>query len=221
MKKLLIFDWDDVIVLGAREGYSACYKECLKKLEISLPEKEFEKRILERWGQPVKQELELLLNEHPGKVVLAEEIFMNAFNGDVFINQLQILENLQVQLKLLSKKYTLSIASGNTRSMITKIMNRFQIEQTLFSKIITSHEVPKGKSKPDPYMLRDTLNFFDMSPKEAFYIGDSKGDIIMGKKANIDTIAVLTGNLDINTANKIHPDYIFKDIISASEFLLA
>jgi len=45
MTKLIIFDWDDVIILGAKKGYYNCYKNTLKELGIVLDEKEIDKRI--------------------------------------------------------------------------------------------------------------------------------------------------------------------------------
>lgn len=34
MKKLIIFDWDDVIILGAKKGYYRCYEETLNELGV-------------------------------------------------------------------------------------------------------------------------------------------------------------------------------------------
>jgi beta-phosphoglucomutase-like phosphatase (HAD superfamily) len=50
MTKLIIFDWDDVIILGAKKGYYNCYKKTLKELGIVLDEKEIDKRIQDTWG---------------------------------------------------------------------------------------------------------------------------------------------------------------------------
>ena len=60
MIKLLVFDWDDVITLGSKEGYYACYRETLNELGITLDERELHIRIQRKWGQPFREELKEL-----------------------------------------------------------------------------------------------------------------------------------------------------------------
>ena len=65
MLKLIVFDWDDVIILGSKEGYYNCYRETLKELGVVLDEKEMDIRIRRKWGQPFRIELAELLQEQP------------------------------------------------------------------------------------------------------------------------------------------------------------
>jgi len=63
MTKLIIFDWDDVIILGAKKGYYNCYKNTLIELGIVLGEKEIDKRIQDTWGNTDREILTELLKE--------------------------------------------------------------------------------------------------------------------------------------------------------------
>ena len=49
--KLIIFDWDDVITLGAKDGYFACYDFALAKVGVALPENVKTERILRKCGK--------------------------------------------------------------------------------------------------------------------------------------------------------------------------
>ena len=64
MIKLIMFDWDDVIILGSKKGYYNCYRETLSELGVTLDEKEMDIRIKRKWGQPFREELRSLLQEN-------------------------------------------------------------------------------------------------------------------------------------------------------------
>lgn len=221
MIKLIIFDWDDVIVLGSKTGYYKCYRETLKKLGITMPEKEMDVRIKRKWGQPFKEELKELLEEHPSLVDEAVRIFRDEkFNGVTFIDELFEINGVNELLLRLSKKYKLAVATGNQREMLFgKIMPKFSIPD-VFCQIVTAHDdIPPEKTKPHPYMLQLILNEQKIKSSEAIYVGDAKNDVVMARNAGVEPVLVLTGHLSKTEAESLGVKYILPDVTKIESIL--
>ncbi len=214
MKKLVVFDWDDVVTLGSKEGYYACYRETLNALNIVLPEDELHKRIQRRWGQPYQEELRELLLERPDLLNQANKLFEEKFWGDVFVRELREVPGANELLTYLSSKYTLAVATGNHPDMLKKkIFPRFNIPD-VFAQIVTAYDVPPEKTKPDPYMLEQIMKTQQCTPSETIYIGDAENDAKMAQNALVEPIVVLTGHLNRREAEKLGVKQILPDIIA-------
>jgi phosphoglycolate phosphatase-like HAD superfamily hydrolase len=221
MIKLIIFDWDDVIILGSKAGYYQCYTETLKELGVFLEDKEIDIRIKRKWGQPFREELRELLKENPSLLDQAVEIFMNKkFNSNTFIDQLSEVPGINEVLERLSKKYKLAVATGNQREMvINKIIPKFNIPN-VFCRIITSHDnIPVGKTKPHPYMINLILKEQNIKKEEALFVGDAESDVIMARNAGIEPVAVLTGHLSKQEAEALKVKHILSDVAKIESIL--
>lgn len=73
--------------------------------------------------------------------------------------------------------------------------------------------------KPKIKFLKEAEKKFSIDLKKSFVIGDKKADIKMGKNAGCKTILVLTGN-GMKERDTSRPDYIAKDLIDASKWIL-
>ncbi|MFZ2206286.1 MAG: HAD family hydrolase [Microgenomates group bacterium] len=215
MIKLIMFDWDDVIILGSKKGYYNCYRETLSELGVTLDEKEMDIRIKRKWGQPFREELRSLLQENTSLLDEACDIFYNKkFHGEAFVKELEEVRGVNDLLVRLSKKYKLAVATGNQREMIVeKMIPRFRIPE-VFCQIVTSHDtnIPKEKTKPDPYMLNIILQEQGIKNSEALYVGDAENDMQMALNAGVEPVAVLTGHLSQKEAESLHIKHILSDV---------
>lgn len=219
MIKLIIFDWDDVITLGSKEGYYNCYRETLKELGVTLEESEMHIRIQRRWGQPFREELKELLAEKLQLLNQACDIFEKKFWGDAFVDCLKEVDGANDFLEYLSEKYTLAVATGNHPRMIKeKIIPNFKIPD-VFVQIVTSFDIPADKTKPNPLMLEMILKKQKVKPEEAVYIGDAVNDVQMAKKTGVEPIVVLTGHLKKEDAEALGVTKIYQDITYLKEIL--
>ncbi len=217
MTKLLIFDWDDVVTLGSKEGYYACYRATLKDLGIVFPEDELHRRIQKRWGQPFHEELKELLLEKPELLDKADKLFEQKFWGDVFVRELHEVREANNLLTYLHNKYTLAVATGNHPDMLKKkIFPQFNIPD-VFAQIITSFDVPADKTKPHPYMLEQIMKAQNTTPEETIYIGDAENDVRMAQNAGVEPIIVLTGHLNRQQAERLDVKRILSDITYLKE----
>lgn len=220
MIRLLIFDWDDVITVGAKEGYYDCYRKTLNELGIYLEEEELIKRIQKNWGKPYREELKGMLPEYPELINKACELYHEHKYGQTFLQKIKIVEGVGELLIKLSKKYRLAIATGNEPIMIKKIMEMFHIPQ-VFCQTVTVYdkEVPAGKGKPDPFILELIMKKQDVQPHETILIGDAVNDMRMARNAKVEPIAVLSGHLHEAEAIDLGVKYIIKDVTHIEDVL--
>ena len=220
MIKLIVFDWDDVLTLGSKKGYFACYHATLKELGVHLDPEEEKKRILAKWSQSYREELRELLKENPSLLDKACEIYLEKLFGGTFINALKVLDGTVELLEELKEKYILCLATGvHPKILKEQIMPKFNIPN-VFSQIITSTDVGDvKKQKPNPFMLEQIMKTQKAHPQETVYVGDAKSDVLMAKNAGVTPIVVLTGHLNQKEAEELGVKYIIKNVTHLQETL--
>lgn len=82
--------------------------------------------------------------------------------------------------------FKLAVVTNSRRAAIQPVLARWRIEH-LLDAVFTIEDVSHGK--PDAEMIHRALNKLNISPSHAYIVGDSKSDIIAGKRAGIKTIA--------------------------------
>jgi phosphoglycolate phosphatase-like HAD superfamily hydrolase len=218
--KLIVFDWDDVITLGAKEGYFACYEVVLQTLGVSLPEEVKRERVLRRWGTTHREELRELLEDHTHLLDQAARVYEEAFFGDVFLNSLRVVEGTAETLRRLSQRYTLAVATGGHPQVIReRIMPRFGIPD-VFARILSAYEISDpARKKPDPYMLNTIMEMLGMKNTDTVYVGDAYNDVRMAQNAGVEPVAVLTGHLSRTEAARLGVHHIIADITRLESIL--
>ena len=213
MIKLLVFDWDDVITIGGKEGYYECYRKTLKELGVHLDEKELNKRIQKNWGKPYREELRGILLEHPTLIDKACELYHRHKYGSTFLQRIRIIAGVKELLIKLAQKYKLAVATGNQSLIIQKMMTMFDIPH-VFCQIVTVYDnnVPHRKGKPDPHILNLIMRKQNVSPQETLLIGDATNDVRMAHNAKVEPIVVLSGHLSKEDAINLGVKYIIKDV---------
>lgn len=213
MVKLIIFDWDDVLTIGSKEGYFACYRKAINSVGVYLSPKEEYKRILLKWGKHYREEIKELLIEHPEFIDEACKVYEKEFWGGTFINSLKILNGTNELLLRLKEKYLLAIATGNQVKMIKEIViPHFKIPN-IFSEIISSCEIDDvEKMKPHPYMLEVIMKKLKVLPEQTVFIGDAISDVQMALSAKVNPIVVLTGQLNKEEALNLRVKYIVDNV---------
>lgn len=204
MIKLIIFDWDDVFTQGSIKGYYRCYHEALVGVGVTLDADEEDNRIKEKWGAGHKAQLEYLLQEHPGLVDKAVEIYQKHLFGDTFVNCLTIIPGAQGFLENLAKRYKLAIATGSHPKILKdRLFPKFNIPD-VFVQIMTIYDLDDmSHAKPHPFIAHKILEAQGVSPSETVLVGDAETDMQMAWNAGIEPIAVLTGHLDREKTEKI------------------
>ena len=199
MKKLVIFDFDGVIMdnlpvlfrvydvicerLGVRklksqkeivENNHGDWKEFYRYLKIK--EKDFDK---------------------------ADEIFK-----EIYIKlekEISIFYGMKEIIEKLAKKFKLVIASTNLRQNIEAGLKRNNLFNE-FDLIFDGEDVENHK--PSPEQLIKCMSKLKVTPEETIYIGDTFGDIIAAKNAGVEIIAVTWGWRNWLDLKKLNPNFI-------------
>lgn len=211
MIKLIVFDFDGVIITGSNQGYFNCYHKALESVGIKLnPEKE-RSRILERWGQHHRREIELLLKEHPDKVDDAVKVYDENFSNTVYGDTIHLIEGAKETLEGLSKKYILTISSGTERDSLERLIKKFDI--VYFKKIISGYDLKGHKQqKPSPFSIDIIAEEFKIPKGEIVCVGDGMTDVLMAQNAGVIPIVVLSGHLNEEEARSLGVKYIIPSI---------
>lgn len=212
MKKLLIFDFDGVVITGSNEGYFTCYHKALEVVGVKLNPNEERRRILEKWGKGYKLQIDYLLDESRELISKAVEAYEACYYSPLFTQNIKIIPRAPAALKKLSEKYKLAIASGMMRKSLDKYLKKYGITK-YFEYVLSSDEIKNAENKkPSPYMLNMVLNHYHFAKDDAVYVGDGKGDVEMARNAGVEPVVVLTGHLTKEEAKTLKVKHIVPDI---------
>ncbi|MBN2095327.1 MAG: HAD family hydrolase [Candidatus Aenigmarchaeota archaeon] len=213
MLKVIAFDWDDVITLGAKDGYTRCYHETLQELGVILKPKEEKARIMARWSEPHREKFGKLLKENPTLLDKACRIYEEKLLGDTFVKNLSLVSGVNKLLERLSKKYILCVATGQHPYLLkNKVIPKFSIPN-VFSQIVSSYEInDPDKHKPHPHILNLIMEKQKVLPEEMIFVGDAKGDVQAARAAGVEPVVVLTGHLTKSQAEELGVRHIIQDV---------
>jgi HAD superfamily hydrolase (TIGR01662 family) len=219
MIKLIIFDFDGVVIIGSNDGYFACYHKALEAVGVKLDPEEERRRILAWWGKGYQPQLEHLLQEHSGLLPKAIEVYeYYYYKTDTFTKNIRLVPGARETLAQLAKSYTLAIASGMMQKTMNTLLTKFDLP--FFRYIMSAEDVPKiADRKPAPYMLRQILAKADVSQEEAMMLGDAENDVQMAQNAGIEPVVVLTGHLSRKEAEGMGVKYIIEDVTKLESIL--
>lgn len=125
-------------------------------------------------------------------------------------NIVQNNEDINTLLRLLKTNgYKLGIVTGKARRSLDISLDCLGLNN-YFDVIITGDDVELPK--PHPEGIYKALEFLDVLPNEAVFLGDSDADIMAGKQANVLTIGVhwLPNYQTINF--NVQPDEVYSSV---------
>lgn len=206
--KALIFDFDLTLV-DSRIVAAKAWGYLLDKYNIRSDNINENKL----WGRTFKINA-LEAKEVSNTSLSAEEI------ERILIEQATIhYTDIKIVAKPLLKKWEesgikLCIVSGNTESIIKKVINNRNNKDINFSLI---YETNSGRSKAQGIL--DCLDKLGISKNEAMYVGDHINDVTAAKEAGVSSCAVCTG---IHTKDEFlpsKPDLIINELSELEKYL--
>ena len=99
----------------------------------------------------------------------------------------------EVITELKKRGYLLFILTNKSFEEAMGIKNIY-LKDYPFDEIIT--QMPDVPTKPDPTSTINLLKRYEISPENAFFIGDGETDVLAGLRAKTNLVAVLWGNRD-------------------------
>ncbi len=194
MKNVLIFDYDGVIVDSFQIFMANFIDACKKEGWSSIATKNdflklFEKNMYESmFAMGMTKEEILSIVYRMRDALIQNQDKMKPFKGIFDI------------LAVLSKKGFLFIVTSNE----TQVVEKYLKSQNLFGFFKEIYGSDTGASK-----IEKILKIKNNNPGcNYFYIGDTQGDILEGKKSGVKTVAVSWGWHDKEQLKEVSPDFL-------------
>ncbi|PMQ01678.1 MAG: phosphatase [Dictyoglomus sp. NZ13-RE01] len=199
--KAVIWDWDGTLV----DSFSACFKTTKKifsLFEKNITEEEYVKNFYPNWYK---------MYENFGIEKELWEVIDSLWYKHFDYSEVKWREGAEENLRLIKDLgIKQGVVTASTRRDINEESKYLRPERYI-DKFICFEDAEK--KKPDPEPLFKILEIFKVKPEECIYIGDTAGDIIMGKKAGIKyVLAIISPFSKIDDLERENPHYIFKDL---------
>ena len=206
-KKLIIFDADGTIWDSEKDVFLAFNHTLKNNGNKEITKEEFQRLagldLEEMFRRVLSKGEETLANEYVKKY---RKYYIDeghyADETTLFENVKEILENLKKQ------GFHMAIASGKPKRILDKMVECFHLNE--FEFVLGTGE-SHFNPKPDPEILNYIMNELHISKKDAVMVGDTKADIMAGKNAGMDTIAVTYGYEKIDILKMENPTYMIED----------
>ncbi|MDX1351495.1 MAG: HAD-IA family hydrolase [Thiomicrorhabdus sp.] len=196
--KAVIFDWDGTLMNSeARivDAIQTAAKEC--GLPV-LPYDESKQIIglsLENAILGLYPDLEL------SKVVMMSEAYTQCFLEESNVEMVPFDGAEALLLNLKQQGIKLAVATGKSRKGLDSVL-----AETGFGVYFDMTRTPvESASKPDPLMLTQILNAFNLQVEEAVMIGDTTFDMEMAQNISMDRVALSHGVHQTEVLSEFNP----------------
>ena len=206
-KKLIIFDADGTIWDSEKDVFLAFNHTLKNNGNKEITKEEFQRLagldLEEMFRRVLSKGEETLANEYVKKY---RKYYIDEGH---YADETTLFENVKETLENLKKQgFCMAIASGKPKRILDKMVEYFKLNE--FEFVLGTGE-SHFKPKPDPEIINYIMNQLHVSKEESVMVGDTKADIMAGKNAGIDTIAVTYGYEKIEILENANPTYLIDD----------
>jgi len=181
MLKLIVFDCDGVM-FDSKKANCMYYNHLLAHFGLS-PMDESEENYVHMHN--VADSVRHIFRHYP--VPTHEEVssFRQQTEYTPFLQYMEMEADLVEFLEITSKKYHLAISTNRTNTMIP-LLRRYGLEE-YFGLVVTAATASRPKPAPDG--LLEILDYYNCTPEESIFIGDSVLDEQQAKSCGVPLIA--------------------------------
>lgn len=184
--KLIIFDWDGTLC-DSVTTISTCIQHAAKQQGLPVPSFAEASNII---GLGLKEAVSFLFPDADDQVIAGvvhsySDYYRqkNAGPTDFFPHVLDVLDELK------QSGYLIAVATGKSRAGLNRAFVASNIED-LFDDSRCADETA---SKPNPLMLAELLEKFEVTADQALMVGDTEFDLDMAQQINMPRLGVSYG----------------------------
>jgi beta-phosphoglucomutase len=119
-------------------------------------------------------------------------------------------------VQLLARDFDLAIVTSGNRKRVRQQLRDFDLAE-YFAACVCSEDAPKKKPHPAPLML--ALQKLCANPAECVYVGDTREDIEMARRAGVSPIGVLGPFPTARQIRAARPDVLLRSIRDLPTYL--
>ena len=182
----IIFDVDGVL-LDSTKKLKEFNKKIAKSLGLRIPK---DHEISNLWGVSLEDFVKILWpdTDIEGYRRMTKKMF-----DEGKVTFLPVKYAISTLKKLKDLGFKLSIVTGRTKKYTNKHMREAGFDMNIFDVITSSEDTKNHKPNPDPVLY--ACDLLKVKPENAIYVGDSIFDYKSAKNANVEFVAVLTGDV--------------------------
>ncbi len=218
--KGIIFDLDGVI-FDITDAIKKAVEDAVQKYNINVE--------IEEVLQEVAHLIEDLQNYPVPKIILNSYNLLQVkfLEGFTFFKKLRVgiylfnqfnkykenagifegIDNIISKLKENGKN--LAIFTNNKSSYAEEVLDKFNLRK-YFDLIVGFNDV--SEVKPSPEGINLILKKWNYKPSEVIFIGDMTTDVLAGKAAKVNTIAIASGLAKKESLKNNNPDYLVDNV---------
>jgi pyrophosphatase PpaX len=201
----ILFDWDGTLIDTAPRSFAA-FQKSMRDLGVKLEFELYEKIYSPNWYRMYQS---LRLPEH--KWQEAEDLWIRHYGKEP---SPLVCGAQNALVELTTRGYNLGVVTSGNRSRVLREMEAHAVAR-LFGTVVCNEDV--FDKKPNPEGLEKAMRQLGKKPDACCYVGDSADDVEMGRRARIQTLAVLSrypGSQNLADAN---PDFCLESITQILE----
>lgn len=211
----VLLDFDGTIVDTTELIYESMRHATGEVLGRELPRE----MLMANVGQPLPRQMEILSDGRPEK---AQELLESyrLHNEEHHKNLIRKFPGVETSLaRLRDAGLGLAVVTSKRRFSVEMALESFPGLRNAVDYFVTMEDTAEHKPHPAP-LLKGLKLLGGVPPEKAVYLGDAPFDVTAARDAGVTSVAVTWGAFTEEALRDAEPDYLFKDLASAVEFLL-
>ncbi len=123
---------------------------------------------------------------------------------------------LELLAELKQRKHILTVATGKSRRGLDDALQAVELKDIFHG----SRTADQTAGKPDPQMLHELMDEFNIPPERTLMIGDTTHDLLMAQNAGCASVAVSYGAHDPSSFAAFNPLYIAHSVAELNSWMV-
>lgn len=174
----VLFDWDGTLV-DSYQADAAAYLAMFQAMGIAWGPEDMAKHYSPNWYNVYRA-----AGLHESRWAAADL----SWRAHYATQSPQLLSGARSLLANLRKKYTLGLVTSGDRDRVLRQLRIFRLLRTFPVRVCSGDTLEK---KPDPEPLRLALRTLQLEPQDCVYVGDTREDVHMARRAGVRTIGIM------------------------------
>lgn len=174
----VLFDWDGTL-LNSYEADAAAYLAMFQAMDIAWGLADLAQHYSPNWYNVYRA-----AGLHESRWEAADL----AWRATYATQRPQLLPDARALLAKLQKSYSLGLVTSGDRDRILRQLKHFRLMRTFRVRVCSGDTAEK---KPHPAPLRMALRAMQLDAQDCVYVGDTREDIQMARRAGVRTIGIV------------------------------